>query len=76
MRALSAGATAKRVYTEPIKLYPPDKTLYFAVYQSILMRCLWRQTCTDAPVAAFFFFLSIQLLEVEKRECFLRFISL
>lgn len=77
MRAFSVAATAKRVCTEPIKLYPPDKTLlYFAVYQSILMRCLWRQTRTDAPVAAFFFFLSIQLLEVEKRECFLRFISL
>lgn len=31
------------------------------------MRCLWRQTRTDAPVAAFFFFLSIQLLEVKKK---------
>lgn len=71
MRAFSVAATAKRVYTEPIKLYPPDKTLlYFAVYQNILMRCLWRQTCTDAPVAAFFFFCQFSFSKLKKGNAF------
>lgn len=35
MRAFSVAATAKRVYTEPIKLYPPDKTLCILQYTTV-----------------------------------------